>query len=58
MAGGGVGHRRGGAAVTGWMLSGELQRRVSCDGDWLTRLRGKNKEGWSVKEHNWCVVWA
>ena len=45
-----VDFRRGGAAITGWMQSGELQRRVSggASGDWLTRLRRRGKEGWSV----------
>ena len=35
------------------MQSGELQRRVSSDGDWLARLRGRGKEGSSVEEHSW-----
>ena len=34
--------RRRGAAITGWMQSGELQRRVSGGGDWL---RGGGKGG-------------
>ena len=42
-----------GANITGWMQSGELQRRVASDGDWLARLRGKGREGWSVEEHSW-----
>ena len=41
----GIGLRRGEAAVTGWMQSGELQRGVSGDGNWLTRLRGKGNGG-------------
>ena len=47
--------RKGGAATAGWMQSGhgELQGRVACDGDWLARLRGERKEGWSVEEHSW-----
>ena len=35
------------------MHSGELQRGVAADGDWMARLRGRNREGWSVEEHNW-----
>ena len=35
------------------MQSGELQRKVPCDGGWLTRLRGRGKEGLSVEEHSW-----
>jgi hypothetical protein len=27
--------------------------RVAGDGDWLARLRGRSREGWSVKEHSW-----
>ena len=45
--------RRGGANITGWMQSGELQRRVTGDGGWLVRPRGRSREGWSVEEHNW-----
>ena len=26
--------------ITGWMQSGELQRRAAGNGDWLARLRG------------------
>ena len=39
----GVDLRRGGANITGWMQSGELQRRAAgdIDGGWLARLRGK-----------------
>ena len=37
----------------GWRQSGELQRRVAGDGDWLARLRGGGSEGWSVEEYNW-----
>ena len=39
--------------VTGWMHSGELQRRAGGDGEWAERLRGKGREGWSVQEHRW-----
>ena len=39
--------------VTGWMQSGELQRRAAGRADWLTRLRGKDRKGWSVENHNW-----
>ena len=46
--------RRGGANITGWMQSGELQRRAAGDGDWLARLRGKGREGWSVEDHSWA----
>ena len=35
------------------MQSGELQRRVTGGGDWLARLGGRSREGWSVEEHNW-----
>ena len=51
----GVDLRRGGEKIKGWMQSGELQRRprVAGDGDWLARLRGKSREGWSVEEHCW-----
>ena len=38
------------------MQSGELQRRVAGDGDWLARLRGRSKEGWSVEEHSWVCI--
>ena len=34
------------------MHSGELQRRVASNGDWMARLRGRSKGGWSVEEHN------
>ena len=40
----------GGEKITGWMQSCELQRRVAGDGDWLARLRGKSRGGWSVGE--------
>ena len=49
----GVDLRRGEVKNTGWMQSGELQRRVAGDGDWLARLRGKSREGWSVEGHCW-----
>ena len=32
---------RGGVKVTGWMQSGELQRRAAGNADWLARLRGR-----------------
>ena len=35
------------------MQSGELQRRAAGDADWLARLRGKGREGWSVEDHSW-----
>ena len=35
------------------MQSGELQRRAAGDADWLARLRGSGREGWSVEDHNW-----
>ena len=44
---------RGGVKVTGWMQSGELQRKASGRADWLARLRGKGREGWSVENHSW-----
>jgi hypothetical protein len=37
----------------GWMQSSELQRRAAGDADWLARLRGKGREGWSVEGHSW-----
>ena len=40
------GRRR--AKITGWMQSGELQRRAAGDGEWLARLKGKGREGWSA----------
>ena len=48
-------HSQGGVKITGWMQSGELQRGVVGDSDWLAiaRLRGKSREGWSVEEHCW-----
>ena len=47
-------HRGGGRGkVTGWMQSCELQRRAAGNADWLGRLRGKAKEGWSVEERRW-----
>ena len=36
------------------MQSGEPQRRAAGDGDWLARLRGKGREGWSVEDHSWA----
>ena len=39
--------------VTGWMLSGELQRWAAGDAGWLARLKGREKEGWSVEDHSW-----
>jgi hypothetical protein len=44
---------RGGVKITGWMQSGELQRRAAGNADWLARLRGKGREGWSVEGHRW-----
>ena len=51
----GVDLLRGGGRekVTGWMHSGELQRRAAGDADWLARLRGRAREGWSVEDHSW-----
>ena len=43
----------GGGKVTGWMQSCELQRRTAGDADWLARLRGRGREGWSVEDHSW-----
>ena len=45
--------RRGGANITGWVQSGELQRRVASGGGWLARLMGKGRGGWGVEEHSW-----
>ena len=42
---------RGG--VTGWMHSGELQRRVGDDSGWREKLRGRGREGWMVQRHRW-----
>ena len=42
-----------GVRVTGWMLSGELQRRAAGDAGWLARLKGRGREGWSVEDHSW-----
>ena len=50
----GVDLRRGGTKLTGWMQSGELQRRAAGNADWLARLRGKGREGWSVEGHSWA----
>ena len=50
--------------VTGWMQSGELQRRVIVVGNvgWLARLRGKGRKGWSVEDRQWQpnsnMAWA
>ena len=51
----GVDLLRGGGRtkVTGWMQSGELQRRAAGDTDWLARLRGRRREGWSVEDRSW-----
>ena len=51
----GVDLLRGGGRerITGWMHSGELQRRTAGDADWLARLRGRAREGWSVEDHSW-----
>ena len=43
---------RGGVKVIGWMQSGELQGRAAGRADWLARLRGKGKDGWSVENHS------
>ena len=43
----------GGGKVTGWMQSSELQERTAGDADWLARLRGRGREGWSVEDHSW-----
>ena len=45
---------RGRIKITGWMQSGELQRRAAGNGGWLAKLRGKGREGWSVEGHNWA----
>ena len=45
---------RGRVKITGWMQSGELQRRAAGNGDWLARLMGKSRAGWSVEGHNWA----
>ena len=42
-----------GGKVTGWMQSSKLQERVAGDADWLARLRGRGREGWSVEDHSW-----
>ena len=47
------GRGKGGKKVTGWMQSSELKRRAAGNVDWLARLRGKAREGWSVEGHNW-----
>ena len=44
---------KGGEKVIGWMQSSELQRRAAGNVDWLARLRGKAREGWSAEGHNW-----
>ena len=44
---------RGRIKVTGWMQSSELHRRAAGDVDWLARLRGMEREGWGVEDHNW-----
>ena len=51
----GVDLLRGGGRekITGWMHSGELQRRAAGDAGWLARLRGRGREGWSVEDHSW-----
>ena len=51
----GVNLLRGGGRTkfTGWIHSGELQRRAAGDAGWLARLRGRGKEGWSVEDHSW-----
>jgi hypothetical protein len=42
-----------GGVVTGWMQSSRLQEKVAGDADWLARLRGRGREGWSVEDHSW-----
>ena len=51
----GVGLCRGsrGVKIIGWIQSGELQRRVAGDADWLARLRGRGRGGCSVEDHSW-----
>ena len=39
---------------TGWVQSGELQRRAAGNNDLLTGLRGKGRDGWCVEGHNWA----
>ena len=34
------------------MQSSELQRRAASNADWLARLRGKAREGWSVEDQH------
>ena len=52
---------KGGATITAWVQSGELQREVAGGSDWLARLSGRESGGWSVEGHNlieigWVVV--
>jgi hypothetical protein len=35
------------------MQSNRLQEKVAEDADWLARLRGRGREGWSVEDHSW-----
>jgi hypothetical protein len=42
-----------GGKVTGWMQSSRLQEKAAGDADWLARLRGRGREGWSVEDHSW-----
>ena len=40
---------RRGTKLTGWMQSGELERKAAGNADWLARLRGKDRESKSLK---------
>ena len=52
----GVDQLRGGRGgqVTGWMQSSKLLEKAAGDADWLARLRGRGREGWSVEDHSWA----
>ena len=43
MAGSEAGQKQGGDI--GWMLSGELQRRIGDDNGWREKLRGRRGKG-------------
>jgi hypothetical protein len=43
----------GGGKATGWIQNSRLQEKVAGDADWLARLRGRGREGWSVEDHSW-----
>ena len=49
----GVKLARSKGSVIGWMLSGELQRRVGDDSGWREKLRGRGSGGWIVQRHRW-----